>query len=327
MLMKRIYAGAIGVKGFAGIVAQTLLFRELLVLFGGNELTLALMLAVWLISGAVGSRFFARTFDNNPRSLKPYGTLLLLSGLTLPLAIIILRASRTMLGVDGGEIFTLGQMVLVCIGGLLLPALCDGALFALGIRLFPSVSKIYFFEACGIIAGGIAFTLFLFSFLNAFQIALIVTILNLAARALLLPRKNARHWHHQTAWILTAAVIVIWPLAPKVNAWSLGLEWPKKYITVDTSSFYGRITLSREKNQDTLFYDGLPLLSLPDPEAFATEDFIHLPMLTKPQAKNILFIGNAAGGLLQELLKYPVQHVTVVAHEKDIFGLGPGQHG
>ena len=36
MLMKRIYSSAIAVKGFSGIVAQTLLFRELLVLFGGK---------------------------------------------------------------------------------------------------------------------------------------------------------------------------------------------------------------------------------------------------------------------------------------------------
>lgn len=314
-MMKRTYSIAIAIKGFSGIVAQTLLFRELLVLFGGNELTIALMLATWLLSGAMGSRFFARIFDDDPKSLKPYGTLLLLSGLTLPLAIIVLRASKTILGVPPGEIFTLGQIVFVCALGLALPALCDGALFALGIRLMPSVGKIYFFEACGIITGGVAFTVFLLSFANAFQIALMVTILNLACRALLLPNKNARHWHHQTSWILTAAILVIWPLASKANSWSLGIQWPEKNIAIDANSFYGRITLTQEKNQWTLFYDGLPTLSIPDPEMFLTEDFIHLPMLTKPRAKKILFIGNATGGFLRELLKYPVTSVTVVAND------------
>ena len=89
----------------------------------------------------------------------------------------------------------------------------------------------------------------------------------------------------------------------------------EKNIFVDINSFYGRITLSQEKNQKTLFYNGLPTLSIPDPEAFATEDLIHLPMLAKPRSKKILFIGTAAGGPLRELLKYPVESVTVIASD------------
>jgi spermidine synthase len=43
------------ILGFGGIVAQTLLLRELLVLFSGNELSLGLIIGSWIVSEALGA--------------------------------------------------------------------------------------------------------------------------------------------------------------------------------------------------------------------------------------------------------------------------------
>ena len=46
---------ALLVLGFGGIVAQTLLLREMLILFSGNELTLSLVISSWVVSEALGA--------------------------------------------------------------------------------------------------------------------------------------------------------------------------------------------------------------------------------------------------------------------------------
>jgi spermidine synthase len=49
------------IMGLSGIVAQIVLLRELLISFLGNELTLGIILANWLILEAVGSFLFGRS--------------------------------------------------------------------------------------------------------------------------------------------------------------------------------------------------------------------------------------------------------------------------
>ena len=57
--MKRFIA-AIIIMGFSGIVAQILLLRELLITFFGNELSIGIILANWLILEAAGSFFLTQ---------------------------------------------------------------------------------------------------------------------------------------------------------------------------------------------------------------------------------------------------------------------------
>ncbi|NNJ96632.1 MAG: hypothetical protein HKP12_05680, partial [Gammaproteobacteria bacterium] len=53
--MKKRFSVALLVKGFSGLVAQILLLRELLIVFAGNELSIGIVLANWLILGAFGA--------------------------------------------------------------------------------------------------------------------------------------------------------------------------------------------------------------------------------------------------------------------------------
>ncbi len=51
------------VIGSSGIVAQVMLLRELLVSFYGNELTLGLILANWIILEALGVFIISKSID------------------------------------------------------------------------------------------------------------------------------------------------------------------------------------------------------------------------------------------------------------------------
>ena len=61
--MKRAVGIAVLVTGIVGITAQTLLVRELLVCFSGNELTLGIALGAWLLLEAAGSWTAGRAND------------------------------------------------------------------------------------------------------------------------------------------------------------------------------------------------------------------------------------------------------------------------
>jgi spermidine synthase len=60
------------IKGLSGIVAQIILMRELLISFLGNELTLGIILANWLILVAFGSFVIGKTVEKVERKLEVF---------------------------------------------------------------------------------------------------------------------------------------------------------------------------------------------------------------------------------------------------------------
>ena len=60
---------AILIVGFSGLIAQVVLLRELLVSFYGNELTVGVILANWVILEALGAFVFGRFVDRTNKKL------------------------------------------------------------------------------------------------------------------------------------------------------------------------------------------------------------------------------------------------------------------
>src|ERR1039458_1180628 len=62
---------ALTLVGFSAVIGQIVLMRELIVVFSGNEISLGIMLAIWLFWTAAGcslSSSFALTKDNARRA-------------------------------------------------------------------------------------------------------------------------------------------------------------------------------------------------------------------------------------------------------------------
>jgi len=51
---------ALILMGFSSLIVQTLLIREFLIIFYGNELTIGIILGEWIILEALGSKFFTK---------------------------------------------------------------------------------------------------------------------------------------------------------------------------------------------------------------------------------------------------------------------------
>ena len=318
-MKKQLIFSSLLLKGFSSVIIQTLLMRELFIVFYGNELTFSIILSVWLIAGAIGSGFIGNLFKNPFNAIRPYCLFQILLSIWLPLAIILIRTSKVLLGVSFAEAFGIGHIVIISILSLLWLALSDGALFNIGFRLVSSVSgpqessvaKIYLLESLGVIVGGMAFTFIFLTIFNSFQIAFLISVLNLLCCSLLLTHDKNK-WLKAASWLIFLNFLGLYVQSPIFQKLTLAQQWQKKHIVAYENSVYGNIAVSQELSQYTIFYDGLPTISIPMPETYFTEDFIHIPLLAKPNARKILFVGNAVGGLLAEALKYPVSKIVYV---------------
>ncbi len=308
---------ALLLKGFSSIVIQTLLIRELLIVFYGNELTFGLILAVWLLSGAIGSSILANYFKESDS--RQFAFLQFILSFAAPLSLILIRLSKVIFGIPFGEAFTLGQTFLITVLSLGIPALTDGALFTMGFRLISGtlkkqesiVAKIYLWESLGVICGGMVFTFILLTLLNAFEIVLIVSLLNLFCANILIAKEPNRFYRALMA-VLFFNFIALLVISPQLQKKTLHYQWKGKNLVSYKNSAYGNIAAVRDFSQYTIYYDGVPSVSIPSSETYFSEDFVHFALLSKPQVKNILFIGNAAGGLLREALKYKIEKALYV---------------
>ena len=126
--------GILALIGFTSVVAQVVLMRELMVAFYGNEISLGLMLACWLLWTAVGSGLLSRI----GAGAAPRYTLAALEGtvaLAFPLAIAAVRESRPLLEHASGELLGFGSMFLTAFVALGLFCPFSGWLFAAGSRM------------------------------------------------------------------------------------------------------------------------------------------------------------------------------------------------
>jgi spermidine synthase len=78
------------------------------------------------------------------------------------------------------------------------------------------------------------------------------------------------------------------------------------------NSIYGNISVTKKGEQFTFFINGIPSITTPVPDIASIEDFVHFPMLFHEKPESLLILSGGAGGMIHELLKYPVRHVDYV---------------
>jgi spermidine synthase len=127
--------------GITAVITQVILIRELIVIFSGNELSIGIILANWLILEAAGSFFAGRWAIKFKSGYLPYTLLQWLLALTLPLLIYLARIVRLTLDLVPGEginiitIFYTSFLLLIPIG------LINGAQFSFGCKLLSALKK------------------------------------------------------------------------------------------------------------------------------------------------------------------------------------------
>jgi len=304
--------------GLSGLAGQVLLLRELLVSFCGNELTLGIVLANWVISEASGVFIIGRYIDRIKNKVAVFIFLEIVFSLMLPAAIYSARTFKNILGLPFGEglglpaIFASSFFILLPLG------FCHGGLFSAGCKIYSlrikdpagAIGKVYAWETVGTIIGGIILTYVFIPFMNSFQASFIICVVNLIICLILVKDIPGRKLKYVT---LAATALMSYLLFNGTPDYLHRLCVRQQYKTGRVldyrNSVYGNITVTKRREQYTFFYNGVPVITAPYPDITFVEEFGHLPLLIQGAPRDILIISGGAGGLINEILKHPVRKI------------------
>jgi len=303
---------ALTLIGFSAVVGQIVLMRELMVVFNGNEISLGITLAIWLFWTGAGSSLssgFATGRDNARRAVAAFECLLAVS--LLP-TIWALRASKIMFQTVPGELVGPVPMILTALVCLSIFCSLSGGLFVVAARMYEAecavsarvaTSSAYLLEAAGSGFGGIVASILLLRYLDSFQTATIVALLNLGMAAAIGLRMSRR----QLGAIAVAAALLAIPLlqwvAPSLDRSAQARLWRGFHLVDSRNSVYGNLTVTETGNIRSIYQNGAILANAPD--ADAAEEAVHYALLESPAPQRILLIGGGVNGSIVEALKHP----------------------
>ena len=313
---------ALLVMGFTFTVTQVAIIRELLVVFLGNELSIAIIAANWLILEAAGSFLLGRRIKG-AASDKKYAFLQLLLSLLLPATIYAVRCLRDIMGLSIGEGASLPQIFFWTAIILTPLGIVDGLLFSLGCALYSdfsgkhdlTVGKVYLYEGLGAGLGGVVYTFLLIPLFGVFEVTLLLGMVNLISGILLLSHREERDAGRTALrgllWSFLALCILLFTLsgARGLEKQSLERQWRGLKILASRWSPYGNVAVGQRNGQLTFFSNGTPVCTAPIPNIAFAEEKVHYPLLAIPSPQTVLVIGGGPGGIIAEVLKHPAAEV------------------
>jgi spermidine synthase len=321
--------------GFSAVVAQITLMRELIVVFNGNEISLGVTLAVWLLWTATGSGVLGRFAARSKHPVFAIAVLQVAVAVVLPATIAVIRGAGVLFGLAAGEVAGPGLMFAVTAVALSGFCLLSGLMFAAGGRLHTAIrgsatadatANVYFYESVGAGAGGLFAGLLFAQQMSPFGIVLVVSLLNLVSAAKIAAGRTAVARLTVLAGATVLLLVVVPPGARLLESRTLNYLWRGIEPGEVAYSAYGNLAVTGGESSQTVFENGVPLFTSPDPEA--AEEAVHLALLQHPSPSRVLLIGGGAGGALAEVLKHQtVENVDYVELDPAVLGLADRHAG
>ncbi|MGE5197695.1 MAG: spermine synthase [Deltaproteobacteria bacterium] len=300
---------AVLVVGLGGLVAQVLLLRELLVSFYGNELVIGVILANWMAAEALGAFLSGKYADKIKNKFAAFVILLSVFSAMLPVSIYLSRAFKAALGVPAGELIGLSLIFYASLLIVFPVSFCHGALFSLSCKIGNSMGAVYAWETIGTLIGGAVLTYALIPLFNSFQIAVLIAISSLAGCLLLLKKQPGPLKYAIAVIIFIFAYAGLSGHLKQLQDFSINRQWKGQAVVDYRNSVYGNIVVTQRENQYTFFYNGIPAVTVPDPDLVFVQEFGNLPLLFHPRPEDVLIVNGGAGGLINEILNYPVKRL------------------
>ena len=308
--------------GFAGLLAQLLVLRELVTVFYGNELVLGLALGCWLWWTGLGSIVLSRWIvpaDDAGAARRRAGLVLAGAGALMPVSLALVRLSRPILGIDVTAMAGLFPAFITAFVALSGVCLGVGLLFPLCCRAAGSTGRVYVWEAAGAAVAGLGYSLVLSRVGHPMAVCGCVAV---GAGVAALPAMD-RSGRRTTAAVLAClAVSCIILFVPKT--WMTRLAWRPLEVVETVDSRYGRVTMTRhaaagEETLHSLFVNGLLAWTWPDPPS--AETMAHYALLQAEHPARVLLIGGGVSGVAAEVLKHPVVRLVYVELDPTVISL------
>ncbi len=332
-------AGAALGLGIVSQIAQVLLFRENLMLFQGNELSIGLLLAAWMAWVGVGSSWASHKLRRSPGS----GAALVANSVwiwaALPLSILLLRWAPHWLVAVPGSTLTPFEMALIsaistaptCVAlGIHFVLVADAATADIRDPFSGGAERSYSAEATGNMVGGVLVTTVLAHQWNALTIAVLAGLLLLmSARPTWLNRPAAPAGRTRGLRIGLAvgltllAVPLLQPTLQRLNQWSHRVQWaglsPGYDLLRVVPSKHGAIavlqhgdTISFHQSGHLLFTMAGPDTEQPELEEQDAAVLAHLALCQHPEPRRVLWIGGGLRGIVREALRHSLEQLDYV---------------
>ncbi|MDR3776755.1 MAG: hypothetical protein P4K97_07650 [Terracidiphilus sp.] len=320
---------ALALVGFSAVLGQIVLMRELIAGFNGNEISLGIMLAIWLFWTAAGSSLCGALTLGATHGRRWVAALECLLGFSFPLTIWALRSSKTVFQTVPGELVGPVPMLLASLVCLSLFCFVSGALFVVAARMAEqecslsarlAASSAYLFEAAGSGLGGLMASLLLLRFLDAFQIAAVVAQLNIGMAAVLFFRLSRKRFVILVVATLICTVPLLLWIAPSLDRSAQAVMWRGFHLVAVRDSIYGNLAVTETGNIRSLYDNGVILANAPDESA--AEEAVHYALLEHPAPRHLLLVGGGVNGGIAQALKHPsVERIDCVELDPALIGM------
>jgi spermidine synthase len=315
-------ATAILLLGFISLVTQTVLLREFLSVFAGNELVIGIVLANWMILTGVGAylgqyakhRFFGSNW------IIVFLTLVSVTPIFILLILQFLRNLVFPIGVVVGiaESFAASLLLLVpyCLpSGFLFTLLCRGVSEEYRSNL---ISRVYAIEAVGAVIGGLLVNLIAIQYLSTYQILLVLCAASLLVTFLL----ALARWGRRSVVLFGGLTLVLIAALSLTDIEGLANQalFPGQTITYRKDTPFGNLTVTRQAEQLNFFENGVLMFSTND--VSTSEEAVHYAMAQRAAPRRVLLISGGVSGIPREILKYPVDTVEYVEVNPWLIALG-----
>ena len=300
MIIKRLVIWSVIGTGITTVTTQLLTVREFLTQFHGNEITISLVLFGWLLLTGLGS-FAAKVVKSS--SLAIYSLLIFIIAIWPLIQMIGIRGLRDIMfthGISPGFssilVYIFMSISPYCIlTGFILPHSLNvlrknGFVFETG--------PLYLTDNIGDITGGFLFSFILVYWFKTFA-TIAITSVFLIITALLLFFFLKRYLVFFSV-IIATGIFLFYALDDELEIRTLNSQYG--HIIEYKESAYGRVIVTREGGQKTVWESGLPLYS--DENIVTSEELIHYPMCQLEEVENVLLVSGGLGETLDEMSKY-----------------------
>jgi len=322
--------------GLFSIAAQTLLFREFVTTFEGNDISVGVFFASWFLwigAGALAVRWVgtAETLTGWPTEL------LFLAYLpAFVLQAVLTVQARELAGLESYALWSIRDILLVSAVVNAPVSFVTGALFPMACRWFGTgsaeqgdklpISNVFSLEAAGSFAGGIGVTILLglgvslaaISFVLALILSASVFAVQLAgnlAKAEVKIRPNRITCAFSFFVVLGVCLCLALRTDQTLMNYVRTVKWskllPKEALTGSFQTAQAEYLYGTYEGQWVAIREGGVAEALPDESAAGRVAAITL--CQKPDAANVLVVGSGLG-LCRELLKLPQIQTVTWAH-------------
>ncbi len=286
---------------------QIIYLRFFLSLFYGNELSIGLFFFSWLFWTALGSYFLGKV----KQPLNYLANHHFLFGLLIPFTYLLMLFVKVHFLPAGSILPDLKLTVFTVFSSLSLFGIFSGGFFPLYSKLFRQATQkeiatagswVYFGETFGSLFGGIITGLILINLFDGQQIVLGLAILQFTLSFFFIAYNNIKK---KNLIIFIYFLIGLMSFTSFLSSFQHRYQqlWQGLTIVDHANSAYGNLVLTQLDHSFTLYQDGVPLFTVPDPET--AEETVHYALLLHKNPQTILLIGGGFSGALFEVLKHP----------------------